>query len=188
MFIEKLKKPFVARLIAVVLVVVSTLVAVKVKLGQAVTDIEAGFFDGVIVDGIEHIPVSDPLRSICDVTDSILRIASNYGINTEEMSRQLDSIELSLAYSSLYGIGDDYKELEDETDALLLRLESIGLSERHQAAMTTYLQSLTASRNELDEAAAAYDKTVREFRRSYERFPTSWWADKFWISYPESFT
>ena len=57
------------------------------------------------------------------------------------------------------------------------QLNGTGLSQRHTAAMEEYSAEISAAVEATEENGAAYNETVREFIREYDRFPTSMWAN-----------
>ena len=94
------KRPFVAVLLTVLIVVCSTLVSINVKLESkcgAVSDI---FYEGVRISGVEYPAMAEPMKQLCALTDDIILIANNYGIDTGELSQRLDVLELAMQYSA----------------------------------------------------------------------------------------
>lgn len=88
------KRPAVAVILTVLIVLCSTLVSINVKLQgkcDAVSDI---FYEGVRVSGVDYPAMAEPMKQLCALTDDIILIAYNYGINTEALSQRLDELEL----------------------------------------------------------------------------------------------
>ena len=173
------KRPFVAVVLTVLIVLCSTLVSINVKLQgkcDAVSDI---FYEGVRVSGVDYPAMAEPMKQLCALTDDIILIAYNYGINTEALSQRLDELELAIQYSDddVGYIGSCYGDFFKELRAVEDQLQNTGLSERHQTVMDEYSAQIETCSVTIDQGAKGYNEKVRGFLKSYDKFPTSFWAD-----------
>ena len=183
------KRPFVAVVLSALIVVCSTLVSVSVKLESrcgAVSDI---FYEGVRISGVEYPAMAEPMKQLCALTDDIILIANNYGIDTGELSQRLDALELAMQYSAddVNYIGSCYGEYFKALRIVESQLQSTGLSERHQAAMDEYSAQIETCSETIAQGAAGYDEKVRRFLKSYDKFPTSFWTEVTGTSLPGYF-
>ena len=183
------KRPFVAVLLTVLIVVCSTLVSINVKLESkcgAVSDI---FYEGVRISGVEYPAMAEPMKQLCALTDDIILIANNYGIDTGELSQRLDVLELAMQYSAddVNYIGSCYGDYFKSLRSVENQLQSTGLSERHQAAMDEYSARIETCSATIAQGAAGYNEKVRSFLKSYDKFPTSFWADVTGAWFPDYF-
>ena len=173
------KRPFVAVLLTILIVVCSTLISVNVKLQSKCDAVSDIFYDGVRISGVEYPAMAEPMKQLCALTDDVVLIAYNYGIDTGELSQRLEDLELAMQYSAddVNYIGICYGEYFKELRAVENQLQSIGLSERHQAAMDEYSAQIAACSETIARGAVGYNEKVRSFLKSYDKFPTDFWAD-----------
>ena len=173
------KKPSVALITAILVVYISTMASVNIKLTDKCLDITDGFFDGVRVGGVDYPATYDSVKELCSVSDEMIIIANNYGINTDELYWAQDGLESAIAYSDddISYIGWCYDDFIKQLKLVENQLLSTGLSQRHTAAMEEYTAQISAAIEATEANGAAYNETVREFIREYDRFPTSMWAN-----------
>ena len=173
------KKPFVAVVLTVLIVVCSTLVSVNVKLQSKCDAVNDIFYDGVRISGVVYPAMAEPMKQLCTLTDDVILIANNYGIDTAELSRRLDDLDLAMQYSDndMNYIGSCYGEFFKALRTVENQLQSTGLSERHQAAMDEYSVQIASCSETIAQGAVGYNERVRSFLKSYDKFPTSFWAD-----------
>ena len=173
------KRPFVAVVLSALIVVCSTLVSVSVKLESKCDGVNDIFYEGVRISGVEYPAMAEPMKQLCALTDDIILIANNYGIDTGELSQRLDDLELAMQYSAddVSYIGSCYGEYFKALRTVENQLQSTGLSERHQAAMDEYSAQIETCSETIDQGAKGYNEKVRSFLKSYDKFPTSFWAD-----------
>lgn len=173
------KKPSVAVIVTILVVYISTMTSVGVKLTDKCIDVSGGFFDGVRVDGVDYPATYDSVKELCSICDEIIVIARNYGIDTEELYYAQDGLESAVAYSDddISYIGWCYDDFIQQLKLVENQLHSTGLSQRHTAAMEEYSSEISAAIEATEKNGAAYNETVREFIREYDRFPISTWAN-----------
>lgn len=173
------KRPYVAVVLSAVIVLCSTLVSINVKLENKCRDVSAIFYDGVRVSGYDYPAMAAPIKELCSLTDDIILIANNYGIDTEPLSSALSDLELAMQYSDddVNYIGSCYSSFFKGLRSVENQLQNTGLSERHQTAMADYSVRIEACASSVTEGATGYNEYVRNFLRSYDKFPTDMWAD-----------
>ena len=87
--------------------------------------------------------------------------------------------ELAMQYSedNVSYIVSCYGEYFKALRSVENQLQSTGLSERHQAAMDEYSAQIESCSVTIAQGAAGYNEKGRSFLKSYDKFPTSFWAD-----------
>ena len=173
------KKPSTAVILSILVVYISTMLSINVKLTDKCIDVTDGFYDGVRVSGVDYPATYDSVKELCGLGDEIIVIAKNYGINTDDLYYALDGLESAISYSGedITYIGWCYDDFLQQLKLMENQLNGTGLSQRHTAAMEEYSAEISAAVEATEENGAAYNETVREFIREYDRFPTSMWAN-----------
>ena len=183
------KRPFVAVLLSALIVVCSTLVSINVKLDSKCDAVSDIFYEGVRISGVEYPAMAEPIKQLCALTDDVILIANNYGIDTGELSQRLDELKMAMQYSedNVSYIGSCYGAYFKALRSVENQLQSTGLSERHQAAMDEYSAQIASCSGTIAQGAAGYNEKVRSFLKSYDKFPTSFWADVTGAWFPDYF-
>ena len=183
------KRPFVAVLLSALIVLCSTLVSINVKLESKCDAVSDIFYEGVRISGVEYPAMAEPMKQLCDLTDDVILIANNYGIDTGELSQRLGDLELAMQYSAddVSYIGSCYGDYFKALRSVENQLQSTGLSERHQTAMDAYSAQIETCSATIAQGAAGYNEKVRSFLKSYDKFPTSFWADVTGAWFPDYF-
>ena len=173
------KKPFVAVVLSALIVVCSTLVSINVKLKSKCDAVSDIFYEGVRISRVEYPAMAEPMKQLCALTDDVVLIANNYGIDTGELAQRLDELKLAIQYSDndVNYIGSCYGDFFKALRAVENQLQSTGLSERHQTAMDEYSAQIASCSETISQGAAGYNEKVRSFLKSYDKFPTNFWAD-----------
>jgi len=184
-----LKKPTVAVILTAGIVLCSTLVSVNTKLEDKCRDVNAIFYDGVTISGQDYPAMAAPIKELCAITDDILLISGNYGIDTEELSSALSDLELAIQYSDddINYLGYCYDDFLSALRSVETKLQNTGLSDRHIAALADYSLQVADCVATVEEGAVGYNEYVRSFLRSYDKFPTDMWAELTGIWFPGYF-
>ena len=93
------KRPFVAVLLSALIVLCSTLVSINVKLESKCDAVSDIFYEGVRISGVDYPAMAEPMKQLCALTDDVILIANNYGIDTGELSQRLDDLELTVLHT-----------------------------------------------------------------------------------------
>ena len=183
------KRPFVAVLLSALIVLCSTLVSINVKLESKCDAVSDIFYEGVRISGVDYPAMAEPMKQLCALTDDIILIANNYGIDTGELSQRLDDLELAMQYSAddVSYIGSCYGEYFKALRIVESQLQSTGLSERHRTAMDEYSAQIETCSVTIDQGAKGYNEKVRSFLKSFDKFPTSFWTEVTGTSLPGYF-
>ena len=182
------KKPAVAVILSLIVIFASTLISVSAKLNNKCDKVSDGFYSGVKYKGEKHDAIADEICSLCAVSDDIVPIASNYGIDTASLSDSSQQL-YTLVSSGSRDIGSVYQVYSEFITALKnveTQLHAAGLSSRHEEAMNEYSEEISSCVDDIN--TACYNDSVREFLRKYDKFPTRNWADFLGISFPEYFS
>lgn len=183
------KRPFVAVVLSALIVLCSTLISIDVKLQRRCDAVSDIFYDGTRISGVAYPAMAEPMKQLCTLTDDVILIAYNYGIDTEMLSRRLNDLELAMQYSDddVSYIGDCYGEFFKELRSVEIQLQNTGLSERHQLAMDGYSTQIAECSAAITQGAAGYNERVRSFLKSYDKFPTGFWAEVTGTWFPDYF-
>ena len=182
-----LKKPAVAVILAVLIVVGSTLISADAKLSRQSAKVVNGFYDGVKYGGIVHPSIASCLSELCDIADQMVVIANNYGLETEELTESTEDLRLSISYQDAFIrlIYSDYSDFNGPLMVLEDALNHTALSDRHSEQMAAISQRI--SELKADIAASGYNESVSAFLRRNGRFPTWQFANLFEINLPAAF-
>ena len=182
-----LKKPAIAVLLTIILVFSSTVVSVKVKLGEKCQDVIDGCHDGVVVDGVQRESIASQLRNINNAADGIIKLAVKYGVNVEDAEYRLEDLKLALTYSEEFAsyIHYCYEDLMSETHTLNYQLSEISLSEQDADMLSDYNEIIDQAQNNIKNSG--YNESVREFLRDEMKYPADVFASIAGVYPPEYF-
>ena len=182
-----LKNPFVAVLLSLLIVVVSTLLSVDLKLSRKAENVANGFYEGVRVSGSVRTPVASSLGDLCDAADQLSVIADNYGLDTASLRGGTDALRLSVGSraSDAHTVYGEYSRFNQALLVVEDALERTDLSERHSEQLEDLQDRIEDDRAAI--AASGYNESVSAFLRVGNRFLTRRWAQMFDIAYPTQF-
>lgn len=181
------KRPIVAVLITLVLVVGSTLLSAGLKLQRSSEQIVNGFYDGVRYQGEKHAAVAASLRALCGDAEQLAIIGGNYGLETAPLTADTEALRSALSYENTE-IGAIYDVFESFYNKLLVltnELQHRDLSERHQQQLEQLTADVAAQKAAID--SAGYNESVSAFLRKNNRYPAKRFAALFNIPYPVYF-
>lgn len=173
------KKRSVAVILAIIIVLCSTLISINVKLEAKCNEVSDIFYDGVKLNGVEYPSMATPVKELCSIGDNIITIANNYGIDTSDLSDELRYLRLAMQYSSddVGYIGSCYSDYIKELKAIDAKLNDIDLSDRHTVTMAEYQLRIEECTETISQGASGYNEAVRVFLKSYDKYPTDFWAE-----------
>ena len=181
------KRRSVALFLTVIVVIASTLLSVNVKLGRKAQAVSDGFYDGVVYNGTEQKSIASQLRNISDCANSMVTIANNYQLDTEDVENTSEWLRLAVSYSpgNTDYIHSEYEDLIKAVRTLEDQLGRTALSDRDADSIKEYSTAITDARLAIE--SAGYNESVREFRRFCDRFPTKLLAQLSGVSMPRLF-
>lgn len=182
-----LRKTPVAVVIAALLVIAATLLSVNVKLGSKARAVTDGFYDGVEYNGYTQKSIASHLKNINAYADGLITIARNYDIDTSDAEDASEWLKMALNYSHGYAsyIYSEYQGLMKAVTTLEDQLGRAELSERDASGLAQYTSSITGAQSAIE--SAGYNESVREFLRSYDRFPADVLGRLAGVEMPEYF-
>ena len=182
-----LKNRAVAIVLAVVIVLGSTLVTSGTKLKSQCQKITDGFYSGVTYDGYEHPSIQSQLKNISSAALGLTSLASNYtGIDTSAVLADRTNLDSCLEKGSVSEIYDCYAALTADTGKLITAMSSASLSNRDKSGLTQYQGIISSASGVIEKSG--YNDTVREFMRdTYNVFPASFFAGICNVKAPELF-
>lgn len=181
-----LKRPAVATVMAVLIVLFSTVISADTKLQAQVDKVSAAFYDGVTYDGYKHPSIGDQLEVICGAADGIVSIVSDYGVDTEQLAEKSSNLRFSMSYkgdwfSSYYSL---YKDLSDELVSIERKSRDLDFTERDASGMEQYLSTIENASRLITESG--YNDYVRNYKNSMSE-TEKFFADSCDIYGPEYF-
>ena len=182
------KKRGIAFLLTVCVVIAATLVSVNVKLSKKCQSVTDGFYDGVEFNGYTQKSIASHLKNITAYADGLVTIANNYDIDTADVENASDLLKSALAYSQQNRISNLYREYQSllkAVNAMEDQLARADLDARDASGVEQYISSITGAQSAIE--SAGYNESVREFMRSYDRFPTNILGTLAGVEMPECF-
>ena len=182
------KNPVFAVLLAIVVVIASTLINVNVKFGRKCDAVSDLFYEGVPTRGYTQSAIASDLENISAYADGLVTIARNYDIDSSAVGLANDRLKSSVQYShssSMRDIHSNYADLCTAVSSLIDSLERAELSERDASGVSQYRSSLVGAQSAIGESG--YNDAVREFLRKYDHFPTDVLAALAGLNMPETF-
>ena len=182
-----LKKPAVAVVIAVILVLSSSFISVNAKLGAKCREVTDIFYSGMRYNNEFHPAIAEQLRSICTIANDLCVIAGNYDIDSQGLEDARSLVESAIVYSANDAgyIYYEYSGLRSELKSMTDKLSQKELTARHSKLLTDYEEQLKTFEYNID--TAGYNEAVRAFLQEYDRMPTRFFADICGVQMPEYF-
>lgn len=183
---KALKRPSVAIILAVIIVLVSTFLSIKVKLNNEFQDVRNDFYNGVTYDGYKHPSISAQLIDICGAADGLAAIAEDYGIDCEELKDNSEYLNYSIShnYDFISSIYYSYTDVDESLTALKKQLANAELSERDAEGTAQYWKTIENAERLIGESG--YNDRVRNYLSTLSPV-TEFFADVFEIWTPEFF-
>lgn len=184
---EVFKKPWVAVLVSIALVLASTLISAGTKLDRKAAEVTDGFYEGVTYDGYKHPSIYSQLSNLCGAADGIAAIAANNGIDCNELTKASNGLKASIStmHDNISAIYESYSTLSGTLSEFLLRLPEDQLSARELEGLEQYRQTVYGTASVIDEAG--YNESVRSFRSTL-LFPADVFMFVCGVDYPEYFS
>ena len=176
--------PTVALLLAVIVVIASTLINTNVKLGRISGEVRDGFTRGV---GNES-AISSELKSLCNAADKLMILAKQNDIaDADELSGEIDSLRSLLGQPSakphsMYAL---YEEILRGCFGLESALGRMSLSESDAESLSAAQHEAAVAKAAID--GSSYNSTVADFQKRYQHFPTVQLAKLAGVELPEQF-
>lgn len=182
-----LKKPAVAIIISIALVIGSTLLSGSAKLKKDIQQVTDGFYTGVTYDGYSHPSIYSQLTNITGAVDGMCAIAENNGYDANELSNASHYLKSSLStmHDYISSIHWSYSELCDALTAFKLQINSMELNERDSDGMNKYLETIANAQRMIENAG--YNESVRNYKNNMGAI-ANFIADICDINEPEYFT
>ena len=168
------KNKTVAIILAVILVIASTLLATHVKLGNKVNDITEGFYNGINYDGYLHPSVFTQLKNISSSCLGISTIAMEYGIDTTSLNDARSHLETNLdgKEGNIKELYANYSDLTAVATQVINELKTKTLNERDQTGFSQYLTNYDGAIATIE--SSGYNESVSTFiNGSYHSFPAN---------------
>ena len=174
-----LKKPLVAAILCVIIVLSSTVINAHVRLDSQCEAISEGFS---APGGI-----AEQLSAVCTASSGFVKLAEKYGVD-EFDTFNVDDIATSLRYSvgntQPSGLADLYRMLITETDFLRTSLRLKDLSEEDAKLYSEFEAEYLAAQNAI--AGSSYNSSVSYYLRELGSF-SCFFAKLCGVKLPEQF-
>lgn len=181
-----LKKPAVAIILSIALVIGSTLLSGSAKLKKDIQQVTDGFYNGVTYDGYTHPSIYSQLNNIIGAVDGMCAIAENNGYNANELSNASYYLKsnLSTMHDYISSIYWSYSELCDALTSFKPKIDSMELNERDSEGMEKYLETISNAQRVIENAG--YNESVRNYKNAMG-IPAEFIADICDVYEPEYF-
>ena len=182
-----LKKPLVAIVLTVLLVVGSTFLSADRKLSRSALRVVDGFYDGIRYNRQTHDSVAQCLRTLGADAEPLVIIGDTYGLDTAPLSSDAAALRQIVSSESrnISGVHAVFEPFYNKRLILVNDLEHTDLSDRHSEQLKACAQEIADCRAKID--ASGYNESVTTFLRRNSSFPTRQFANLFGIDYPSYF-
>lgn len=150
-----LKKPIVAAILCVIIVISSTVITTHLRLDPWCEEISEAF----IADG----GIADQLETVCTASSGIIRIAEAYGFDCFETKELCESLRVTTHLNSPQNLFGMYQMLCARVSDLSGSLKMKELSAQDAASLDSYNDELSAARSVI--SADSYNEHVSFFLR-----------------------
>ena len=184
-----MKKLFTNRafviIVSAVLIIGSTVFSVRTKLGGKAEDVTELFY----ADMVDSRSIASLLQEIASRASLLAAIGSDYGLDVEDFSSQIDWLDMALRYN----IGDEsyiaqeYSELVRSYQNLFRQLNGLSLSDADRTQAAQAAAAIDADIEQITALTADYNGQVRSFNRRYGNPLASFMARFAGVEMPEEF-
>lgn len=181
------KKPFVAILVCILVVVVSSTVSINTKLGNKYNEVIDNFYEGKISNGFVVDSIYGNIVNMYELADEIVIVADNYGIDTRQLVSNIANMreKLNFKNTDISEIYEAYTDFYSSLWAVEIELSGIQLSQRHMEYMSSAAEQIYNLKLSIENAD--YNETVNSFYKKFDRFPARLFIEMFDIGYPDYF-
>ena len=176
--------PTVALILAVIVVVGSTLLNTRVKLGRICDEVRDGFTRGV---GDESAIASD-LKNLCTAAEKLMILGEQYEVaDADELEGDIASIRVLLGQETPrpHAVYSLYEELLRKCFALESSLGRMPLSESDTESLAAAQHEAAVAKASID--ISSYNSAVSAFQKQHRHFPTVQLAALAGVELPELF-
>jgi hypothetical protein len=177
---------FVAILLAVLVVISSTLINTNIKFGRKCKEVSNQFYGASVSRGAPEVSIAEALEVICTEAESLSVVADSCGADASDVRNDVSNLRRSIQQEYFYGIRSSYAALRSALTTLLGQLAQADLDEQNTKTVTQCTASLSDAQTAI--AASGYNDTVRSFLRRYDHFPTNLLASLSGVDMPETFS
>lgn len=172
-----LKKPIVAAILCVIVVISSTVIFTHMRLDSWCKEIGDVFF----VSG----GIADQLEKVCDASVGISKMAEAYGIDSFEAQELSESLRMTTHLKSPHDLFTVYQMLCGRINDLAASLKLKDLSAKDAANLNSLLDELSSARSAI--SSDAYNNSVSFFLRTELGSFSSGFARLCGVRLPEQF-
>ena len=172
-----LKKPIVAAILCVIVVISSTVISTHARLDSWCEEIRDVFF---VSDGI-----ADQLEKVCAASAGICKMAETYGIDSFEAQDLCESLRTTTHLNSPHTLFTVYQMLCGRINDLTASLKLKDLNAKDAANLNLLLDELSAARSAIGNDA--YNNSVSLFLRTELGSFSAGFAKLCGVKIPEQF-
>ena len=180
------RNPVFAVILALVVVISSTLINTNVKFGRKCRAVSDQFYSGMGTRGVQDVSIASSLESICSDAEALCVVAEGCGTDVSSVQSEVQSLRSSMQLESMFLIRTAYSSLRSSLTTMLGQLAQKELSEQDAETVTRCTASIAAAQDSI--SASGYNETVRAFLRRYDHFPTNVLAELAGVEMPEMFS
>ena len=173
-----LKNTVILVLLALVVVLGSTLLNTRFKLGMLCREASAEFY--------ENTGIATQLDSICVDASAIASIAKEHGLDTDSLTNAVEELQSMISHrSSAASVYERYSKVKAELSALTAKLMSQGLGDSDSQAVTALQAKIQEAQEKI--SSSSYNTYIQSFLEKYDRFPANLFAKLANVHLPEVF-
>jgi len=180
------KNRFFALILAVLIIISSSLLSLNIKLNKEFAKISDDFYNGVLVNGQRDLSIHSQLTTIGRIAEDLSAIAGRNGIDVSEFKDSVDYFnhDILVMHDNISYIHYLYEELLDDIMDVGYALTSVDLSTNDEKAAVFALEEILKAKENIE--ISAYNERVRKYISSLP-FPMSALADITGAHLPEYF-
>ena len=177
---------FFAILLAILVVIGSTLINTNIKFGRKCKEVSDQFYGSSVSRGGSEVSIAEALEAICVEAETLSVVADDCGVDAAAVTNAVSNLRRDIHNEFFYGIRSSYDVLRSGLTTMLGQLAQVNLDD--QSART--VSGCSAAIADLQSAIAAsdYNDTVRAFLRRYDHFPTAQLAELAGVEMPQAFS
>ena len=160
------KKRIIAVLVAILIVVSSTLLSANIKLTKEFRDVTDGFYNGVLVDGKRDTSIHSQLLIVGKEAANLAAIAERNGIDVSQFKSDADyfSRDVITMQDDISYINYCYRDILEKITEVSYSLTAVELSQNDETAAINSLQAIMNAQSLID--ASGYNESVRQYLSS----------------------
>lgn len=180
------KKKLFSFLLAIIIILASTIFSVNYKMGKEINAVVDGFYTGKLINGETETSIYSQLLEVSRLAEQLADIADRNGLDSEDIRDETEyfSHDIITMQNDISYIHSCYKDLMDEILSMGYEISGVNLSREDNEKTRLILQSVLDANDIINRSS--YNSSVREYLNSLQ-FPAEILADFSGLELPEYF-